>query len=122
MQLTHGLIMKIPKVGEQWRLATSMEHLAAHGWHVFDHTLPGDYSVTKRKEIFDVLAPHPRKKLNGNSMHLRTQGAWMMYCLSYVKVAHDWGELYEEDSETPTLVAVGPKANREFDDTPIESE
>ena len=61
VQLTHGLIMKIPKVGEQWRLATSMEHLAAHGWHVFDHTLPGDYSVTKRKEIFDVLSPHSQK-------------------------------------------------------------
>ena len=63
-------------------------------------------------------------------MHLRTQGAWMMYCLSYVKVAprvfkeedDDWGELYEEDSETPTLVARGPKANRDFDDTPYGSE
>ena len=107
VQLTHGLIMKIPTVGEQWRLATSMEHLAAHGWHVFDHTLPGDYSVTKRKEIFDVLSPHSRNKLNVNSMHLRTQGAWMMYCLSYVHVQppvfnvdDEWDALHEDSQST----------------------
>ena len=84
VQLTHGLIMKIPASGDGWRLATPMEHLAAHGWHVFDHTLPGDYSVTKQKEILEGLSSHSLKTLNGNSMHLRTQGAWMMYCLSYL--------------------------------------
>ena len=65
--------------------------------------------MTKRKEIFDVLSPHSRKKLNGNSMHLRTQGAWMMYCFSYLHVKpnvfdvnDEWDELYEETESQVT--------------------
>ena len=128
VQLTHVLIMKIPASGDGWRLATPMEHLAAHGWHVFDHTLPGDYSVTKQKEILEGLSSHSLKTLNGNSMHLRTQGAWMMYCLSYLHVKpnvfdvnDEWDELYEETesqvtcSETtrsPSILRVPEKAWR----------
>ena len=126
VQLTHGLIMKIPASGDGWRLATSMEHFAAHGWHVFDHTLPGDYSVTPQKELLEGLPSNSLKLLKGNSMHLRTQGAWMMYCLSYLHVKQpkvfdadgdEWGKLYEEtksqSSISPSILPVDKKAKVE---------
>ena len=80
--LTHGQIMNIPADISQWRLACSMEHLLAQGFHTLDNVTSTANPISKMLRIFESLSIANRKQLSGNGMHLGTQGSWMMYCLS----------------------------------------
>lgn len=87
VQLRHGSIMLIPHDATQWRLATSWEHLAAQGFNLLPGAITEGNPKSKMAPIFAKLPLHHRKHLSGNAMHLCTQGAFMMYCLSRLDIA-----------------------------------
>ena len=82
-QLQHNTFMDINHSDRPWRVATGMEHFAAMGWPVFGpmQLMFGKNPMTK---IFADLPIRSQKSLSGNSMHLVTQAAWMMYVLANV--------------------------------------
>ena len=81
-QLTHGTIVCFSKdsAGEtRWRLVTTSEHYIALGWHM--STKEGCYAETALKRHLQQFTSQQAKAFSGNSMHLLTQSAWMLYCL-----------------------------------------
>lgn len=69
--LTHGHIL-LMQAGGQALLATGMEHMGAHGWHLFPATTL-DFAVSKMKPIFARRTNEELKVLAGRA--LRHQGA-----------------------------------------------
>lgn len=67
-----------------WLLATGKEHLSALGWRMFGHS--NIFPVSKMVKVLDdlQLLPSQVKQLTGNSMHLRTQLAFMMFAVAHV--------------------------------------
>ncbi|CAE7249881.1 unnamed protein product [Symbiodinium sp. CCMP2592] len=89
-QLTHGSIISFQQGDEgggskpPWRLATSREHLSALGWrmHGGSNLFPVSHMATVLQNL--ELTPAQVKVLAGNSMHLRTQMAFMLYALGQI--------------------------------------
>ena len=85
VQLTHGTVTNILD-DNGWRIATSIEHLVALGFHAKGTE---SYAMTRVMPILMELKPYQRKQLAGNAMHLLTQAAWMLYILSNIVPIHD---------------------------------
>eukprot|EP00435_Cladocopium_sp_Y103_P067844 s676_g30.t1 len=94
-QLTHGSVLSLRQNGDQttWLLATAKEHLGALGWRMF-----GDSPIFPKSKMAKVLdnldfSPSQVKQLSGNSMHLRTQLAFMMFAIANVSKKKPAGQL-----------------------------
>ena len=90
-QLTHGSVISFAKTQPDeasskttWRMATALEHMNALGWRVYGESKI--FPVTKMVQVMKNLSltPSQIKTLAGNSMHLRTQLAFMLYCLAQI--------------------------------------
>ena len=75
VQLSHGTILCL-KQDQSWRLATGMEHFFAMGWDIMAEQKTG--MVT----MLEGLTTSQQKTLSGNSMHLLTQSAFMLFVIS----------------------------------------
>ncbi|CAE7239963.1 unnamed protein product [Symbiodinium sp. CCMP2456] len=89
-QLTHGSIISFQRSfhdGDSkpaWRLATAKEHLSALGWRMYggSNLFPVSHMSTVLTNL--QLTPSQVKVLAGNSMHLRTQMAFMLYAMGQI--------------------------------------
>ena len=87
-QLTHGSVFALEgKEGESvgWTMATAREHMTALGWRA--HGSSEAFPVSKMLSALSDLCcftPNQVKTLAGNSMHLRTQMAFMFYALGHI--------------------------------------
>lgn len=83
--LTHGTTAALGIGGDvnAWRLATPLELLGAMGWPVHPQEC-GRFGVLLVRSYFEAMSSRQMKVAIGNSMHLVTQAAWMLYILSNV--------------------------------------
>lgn len=88
VQLTHGSVVAVGIQDGSWRLATPAEHLGALGFLAFDDLAEDKYRKSPLVDILLALSPTEVKVLCGNSMHLVTQAAFMVYTLSNVVKLH----------------------------------
>lgn len=93
-QLTHASVLSFSTEGENvsWLLATSKEHLSALGWRMYGHS--DVFPVSKMVKVLDdlQLLPSQVKQLTGNSMHLRTQLAFMIFAIAHVSQKQRGGQ------------------------------
>ena len=85
-QLTHGSIIAFKRDEDgqtTWKMATSLEHMGALGWRMYGES--DVFPVCKMRDVISKLelTPQQVKMLAGNSMHLRTQMAFMWYALGH---------------------------------------
>ena len=81
-QLTHGNIVSFSSDARDFKLFTSMEHVAALGFHMFQQT--PQVPVSKMQPILQHLSPQQMKIRSGSGMHLVAQSAWMLYVLANI--------------------------------------
>lgn len=78
-QLTHGHIYSWKKE----RFATALEHAAAQGIHI-SPSCSGTWKPSPLAAIFQNRSPAQLRHLMGNTMHLTTQYAWMLYVFAHI--------------------------------------
>ena len=83
VQLTHGTFMNITEDIADMQVAVAREHLLAMGFNMY----PPEGSLLPPSPLVTALSACSMsrseiKRLGGNSMHMVTQAAWMMYVLS----------------------------------------
>ena len=85
VQLTHGTFMHITDDIATTKLATSFEHMIAMGWNIYarEGSLPPRSSTASILEN-GTFSRREIKMMAGNSMHVVTQAAWMVYVLSNI--------------------------------------
>ena len=109
VQLTHGTVCLIGPEKSYMKLATTMEHLQAMGFpcRQVNGNAPTAFPEPAIVDILKQLDMRKQKVVAGNGMHLVTQTAWMLYCLSnVVRLAPDErvsgpSSCPEQDAATP---------------------
>jgi hypothetical protein len=83
VQLQHGLVTSFRDNGRKARIATGLEHIGAHGFHLFPSTTK-DYPLSRMLPLLQRLPDNDLKSLSGNGMHVAAISTWLFYCLSNV--------------------------------------